>query len=69
MAAFDNGQGQVAIEKVREFSLPIPEGGELEDAQTEGMVADHELGFLYIGQENVGLWKVDAEPDAESDAC
>lgn len=65
---FDNGQGQVAIEKVREFSLPIPEGGELEDAQTEGMVADQELGFLYIGQENVGLWKVAAEPDAESDA-
>ena len=58
----------MAIEKVREFSLPIPEGGELEDAQTEGMVADQELGFLYIGQENVGLWKVAAEPDAESDA-
>jgi len=64
----DNGQGQVAIEKVREFSLPAPEGGELEDAQTEGMVADQELGVLYIGQENVGVWKVGAEPDDAGDA-
>jgi myo-inositol-hexaphosphate 3-phosphohydrolase len=58
----DNGRGQVSIEKVRELAVPVPESGELEDAQTEGMVADDELGVLYVGQENVGLWKFDAEP-------
>ncbi|MBK8047505.1 MAG: phytase [Anaerolineales bacterium] len=63
----DNGSGQIAIEQVRAFQLPIPEGGELEDAQTEGMVADQELGHLYIGQENVGIWKIDAEPDASAE--
>lgn len=28
-------------------------------SQTEGMVADDELGYLYIGEENKGVWKVD----------
>jgi 3-phytase len=27
------------------------------------MVADQELGFLYIGQEDVGIWKYQAEPN------
>ncbi|NTU80114.1 MAG: phytase [Chloroflexales bacterium] len=56
--------GTVSWRQVRAFSLPIPEGGELADAQTEGMVADAELGFLYIAQENVGIWKVEAAPDS-----
>ncbi len=56
--------GKVTYAKVRAFSLPIPEGGELEDAQTEGMVADRDFGQLYIGQEQVGIWKVGAEPTA-----
>ena len=31
--------------------------------QTEGMVADDELGILYVGEENHCIWKVNAEPD------
>ena len=58
----DDGNGGVTTQTVRIFTVPIPTGGELEDAQVEGMVADRELGYLYIGQENVGIWKFDAEP-------
>jgi 3-phytase len=32
--------------------------------QTEGCVADDELGSLYIGEESVGIWKYGAEPGA-----
>ncbi len=31
--------------------------------QTEGMVADDETGTVYIGEEEAGIWKFDAEPD------
>jgi 3-phytase len=55
---FDAGNGQVDAERVREFTL-----GE----QTEGCVADDELGFLYIGEEEAGIWKYGAEPDAGED--
>ena len=61
----DDG-GQVNTEFVRTLTVPIPEGGELEDAQTEGMVADKELGYLYVAQENVGIWKFAAEPEGET---
>lgn len=54
--------GQVDARLVRILTLPIP-GGELEDAQVEGMVADRELGFLYVGQEKVGIYKFAAEPN------
>lgn len=37
------------------------------DTQPEGMVADDELGFLYVGEENKGVWKFNAEPDASSE--
>lgn len=60
-------KGAVSWGQVRAFRLPTPEGGELEDAQTEGMVADAELGFLYIAQENVGIWKVEAAPDSSAE--
>jgi 3-phytase len=30
----------------------------------EGCVADDELGFLYVAEEEVGVWKFGAEPDA-----
>ncbi|MEZ5199379.1 MAG: phytase [Bacteroidales bacterium] len=39
---------------VRAFSL---------GTQTEGMVADDETGILYIGAEQSGIYKYDAEPD------
>jgi 3-phytase len=31
--------------------------------QVEGMVADDETGMLYLGEENGGLWKFNAEPN------
>lgn len=32
------------------------------DSQTEGMVADSELGWLYVGEEAVGVWKLPLVP-------
>lgn len=51
---FDNGDGKVAAEQVREFEV---------GSQAEGCVADDELGHLYIDEEDRGLWKYGAEPD------
>jgi 3-phytase len=50
----DNGKQRVAVNLVREFSV---------GSQTEGCVADDETGDLYIGEEDVGIWKYSAEPD------
>ncbi|WP_245894986.1 phytase [Nostoc cycadae] len=55
----DKGNGQIGAELVREFTIPTTEG---RSPQTEGMVVDQETGYLYIGQEDVGIWKFDAEP-------
>lgn len=55
---FDNGEGRVAAEQVREFPV---------GSQTEGCVADDELGFLYVGEEDHGIWKYAAEPDGGTD--
>lgn len=33
--------------------------------QPEAIVADDELGWLYIGEEEMGMWKFNAEPDAD----
>ncbi|MBX9254029.1 phytase [Desmonostoc muscorum CCALA 125] len=65
----DKGNGKIGIERVREFTVPtIGDGcanakGEREP-QTEGMVVDQETGFLYIGQEDIGIWKFQAEPNS-----
>lgn len=32
------------------------------DSQTEGMVADNELGHLYVGEEGKGIWKLTIDP-------
>ncbi|MBW4560192.1 MAG: phytase [Mojavia pulchra JT2-VF2] len=56
----DKGNGKIGAERVREFTIPTT--GEL-TPQTEGMVVDQETGFLYIGQEDVGIWKFQAEPN------
>jgi 3-phytase len=45
--------GKVDARKVREFAV---------GSQTEGCVADDELGRFYIGEEAVGIWRYDAEP-------
>lgn len=52
---FDAGGGQVGWRRVRTIALP-------DARQVEGMVADQELGWLYLAQEKVGLWKTPAEP-------
>jgi 3-phytase len=50
---FDDGHGRVDGRKVRAFAV---------GSQTEGCVADDELGRLYIGEEAVGIWRYGAEP-------
>jgi 3-phytase len=45
---------KVRAEVVREFAL---------ESQTEGCVADDANGALYVGEEDVGLWRYSAEPD------
>jgi 3-phytase len=51
----DNGSGQITAEKVRVFGV---------GSQTEGCVADDEMGHLYLAEEDVGIWKYPAEPNA-----
>ncbi|MEH2090858.1 phytase [Nostoc sp.] len=58
----DKGNGTIGAELVREFTIPSPTTAE-RSPQTEGMVVDQETGFLYIAQEDVGIWKFQAEPD------
>ncbi|CAM0999428.1 BPP domain-containing protein [Rhodanobacter sp. Root179] len=50
----DAGKGRVRIKQVREFRMA---------SQAEGCVADDASGVLYVGEEDVALWKMDAEPD------
>jgi 3-phytase len=50
---FDDGAGRVDGRKVRDFAV---------GSQTEGCVADDQLGRLYIGEEAVGIWRYGAEP-------
>ena len=50
----DNGAGRVGASLVREFGV---------GSQTEGCVTDDATGDLYIGEENVAIWKYSAEPD------
>ncbi|MEM8777771.1 MAG: phytase, partial [Cyanobacteria bacterium P01_G01_bin.49] len=61
-----DGENKVTAEIVRTLSVPIPPDGETEDAQVEGMVVDRETGFLYVGQEEFGIWKFSAEPDGSN---
>lgn len=57
---FDNGQGKVDGKRVRKFEV---------GSRTEGCVCDDEYGHLYIGEENVGIWKYAAEPDVTRQPC
>jgi len=52
-ALFDNGRGQVGIRLVR--AVPL-------SSQGEGCVADDQLGNVYVGEEDVGIWRFGAEP-------
>jgi 3-phytase len=55
---FDNLSGKVDAVRVRSFDV---------GTQTEGMVADDQLGNLYVGEEDVGIWKYGAEPTDPGD--
>lgn len=48
----------IKLNKVREIKLK---------SQLEGMVADDELGYLYVGEENKGIWKFFADPYINND--
>ncbi len=50
---FDDGKGRVDGRQVRAFAV---------GSQTEGCVADDQLGRFYIGEEVVGIWRYGAEP-------
>lgn len=54
----DGAGGKVTGECVRRFHV---------GSQLEGCVADDELGYLYIGEEETAIWKYGAEPDFEQD--
>lgn len=55
---FDDGTGKVDARLVRSFRV---------GSQTEGCVADDDLGALYLAEEDVGIWRYGAEPDAGTD--
>ena len=50
--------GTVDAERVRGFDV---------GSQIEACVADDELGFLYVGEERIGIWKYAAEPTGGHD--
>ncbi|MEL7072103.1 MAG: 5'/3'-nucleotidase SurE [Cyanobacteria bacterium J06581_3] len=55
--------GKVTANVVRTLTLPTPTG-EAADSQSEGIVIDQELGFLYVALETeVGILKFSAEPN------
>ena len=57
----------VNAEVVRTFEVPVPEGEDTADYQVEGMVVDRETGYLYVGQEQFGIWKYAAEPNGSNE--
>lgn len=50
----DAGNGRVRAVRVRDFAF---------SSQVEGCVADDAAGALYVNEEDVGLWRLSAEPD------
>jgi len=52
---FDNGAGKIDGKIVRTFDV---------GSTTEAMVADDDKGFLYVGEEQEGIWRYSAEPNA-----
>jgi 3-phytase len=53
----DAGNGKVRAVRVRDFAF---------SSQVEGCVADDATGQLYVAEEDVGLWRLSAEPDGGS---
>ncbi|HEY3216905.1 MAG TPA: phytase [Candidatus Eisenbacteria bacterium] len=50
----DAGGGMISATRVRAFEV---------GSICEGCVADHELGYYYLSEEPVGIWKFGAEPE------
>lgn len=50
----DTGAGKVKAVRVRDFVFP---------SQVEGCVADDVSGTLFVNEEDIGLWRLSAEPD------
>ncbi len=50
--------GHISAKIVREFRLP---------GKSEGMVADHERGYIYVAQETNAIWRIPAEPDTDGE--
>lgn len=57
---------------VQQWQINMDRDGRLEanlarhwklDSQPEGMVSDHDNGYLFIGEENKGIWRFPACPD------
>lgn len=53
----DAGNGKVDATLVRDLSF---------NSQTEGCVADDATGTLYVGEEDIGIWKLSAEPESKA---
>jgi 3-phytase len=53
----DGKSGEVKAQLVRTLSLPT---------QTEGCVADDDWDQVFVGEENVGLWRFDARPQGST---
>ncbi|HET9811417.1 MAG TPA: phytase, partial [Sphingomicrobium sp.] len=51
------GSGKVGVKTVRDIKF---------SSQTEGCVADDQAATLYVGEEDIALWSVTAEPRAEA---
>ncbi len=54
-----DGTGGIAWQLARRYAFP---------SQTEGMVADTELGRLYVGEEAAGIWSLPIDPAAADSA-
>ncbi len=50
--------GKIGAQLVRTFCV---------GSQVEGCVADDEAGFLFVSEENIGIWRYGAEPDFNPD--
>ncbi|MBA3939964.1 MAG: 3-phytase [Sphingopyxis sp.] len=65
--AYNNGD-------VRQYALdlagPVPTAKMVRDirlaSQTEGCVVDDRTGQLYVGEEERGIWRIDADPDSKA---
>lgn len=58
----------IFAEVVRTIQLPVAEGKEAEDYQSEGIVVDQEQGIVYLAvEEELGIVKFDAEPDGSDE--